>query len=75
MPMQTQAEIFIKTLEDMLERDRARQKKRLRRQVKTHVDRFMIKSRANSDGKGQSSEQTTTGARIDRETTTQTLRD
>lgn len=75
MYQQTQAEIFIQTLEDMLQHDRARQKRLLRRQVKTHVDRFMIESRASLDGKRQSQDRTTRGTPNDRETATQTLGD
>ncbi|RFU13868.1 hypothetical protein DZD18_04685 [Rhodobacteraceae bacterium W635] len=75
MRLQTQAAIFIQTLEDMLQHDRARQKRRLSRQVKTHVDRFMIASRANPEGKKWSQDRATTGTRPDRETATQRLGD
>lgn len=75
MRLQTQAEIFIQTLEDMLQHDRAREKRRLRRQVQTHVDRFMMESRANPDGKIRPQDRTTTGTRPDRDATTQRLGD
>ncbi len=41
MDRNTQTEVFIQTLAEMLDHERECQKARLRIQVRTHVDRFM----------------------------------
>lgn len=41
MPRETQAEVFIRTLTELLDAERERQKERLRRRHKAHAERFV----------------------------------
>ncbi len=57
-PRQTRAEIFIKTLEELRDDERERQKVRLRLQHKAQAERFMKAFRAEFDDSRRPSEWT-----------------
>lgn len=63
MPRRTQAEIFIRTLEEMLDRERQVPKARQRLWIRAHVERFVSKFRTDPDGARPASEWTPTGKR------------
>lgn len=68
MSRRTQAEIFIQTLEEMLDHERERKKARLRRQLKAHVKRFVAQFRTDFNGVRRPSEWTPQGRRTAPET-------
>lgn len=55
MPRNSQAEVFIKTLADVLQEDRERRSLRLQRQVRDHAERYITAFRTDVDGSLQPS--------------------